>query len=141
MGPPLGDEEVQVHTLSIQIVRKLRHYVPWPFYFLQFPTIKGTMRCVDKRLGAAVGGCWVRLPRLHNEWRWGHRSQAVAELASDSEPTVAGIARRQAGGDNYDLWALLWHIVAAKGITPRSRWFNPMRTRTRGILQNTIHDP
>ena len=47
--------------------------------------------------------------------------EAVAEVASDSELIVVGIARRQAGGDNYDLWALLWQAVAAKRLTLRAR--------------------
>ena len=47
---------------------------------------------------------------------------AVADIASAYELTVVGIARRQQGGDNYDLWALLWQVVEAKRLTIRARW-------------------
>ena len=47
---------------------------------------------------------------------------AVVDIASDSELTVVGVARRQQGGGNYDIWALLWQVVEAKRLTMRARW-------------------
>ena len=35
---------------------------------------------------------------------------------------MVGIGRRQQGGYNYDMWALLWQVVEAKRIMLRARW-------------------
>ena len=47
---------------------------------------------------------------------------AVAEVVSDSEITVRGIAARQAGGYKFDFWELLWQVVAAKQLRLTARW-------------------
>ena len=57
--------------------------------------------------------------RCASYWRHG----AVAEVASDAELTVTGIAARQAGCD-FDVWELLWQVVAVKRIAIRARWVN-----------------
>ena len=43
-------------------------------------------------------------------------------VVSDSDLCVAGVARRQACGDNWDLWARLWELVRSKRIRLSAKW-------------------
>ena len=51
--------------------------------------------------------------------------QSAISVVSDSALCVAGIAKRQRSGENWDLWERRWTVVTRKHLRLECQWVKP----------------